>query len=555
MDSVLMQETNFDFEIIVGDDSSTDLTLDILNREYGGNSRVKIFSNYKNLGPFRNIKKILGKARGEYISLLDGDDFFTDPEKLQRQVDFLDSHHEFFMHCTGYQVLTEDNNFLPEDGFWHVPLRPVLTSNDLLEANLVTFGRTFRNHPDLIKTWMENCPYLDWAFNFECSLRGKIMCENWSGGVYRHSQRGMFSMKTEDEKLRMNIVCIGILKERLRLSNKKITIIDCFVRNKRIEEKLKSTIEKLKNVGEDILLITNMPPDSEIIKMCDFFIYDRRNQLFESPYDNVNVVDFHINLGSFSVHNLKPGLQRHGLSVLVNLTNALSFVREMGYKYFQRVEVDDIFGEISLDRMSSIFKDCISLGKKACFYFNENEMNVSFHYFVSEIEFFCNKVPKIKSEDDFRDYLISKRGNYDFVIAEEFIFQNINDSRNEILVKNGGQMFLDFPDTSWNTETSGSNMDAKYRDCLTGIYKIINSVGEQTGFAIMSYNYGENRIERKIICKSKGGNDLIFHHSLECLGAWVYHILPSECHEIEVFENDEIVLSEKKDNIISYLQF
>jgi glycosyltransferase involved in cell wall biosynthesis len=91
IEGVLMQQTSFGFELIIGDDCSTDNTADIIS-EYQRQHPyiIKAFLNKFNIGSIGNEIKLLSKVQGRYISFCEGDDFWTDPEKLQKQIDFLE---------------------------------------------------------------------------------------------------------------------------------------------------------------------------------------------------------------------------------------------------------------------------------------------------------------------------------------------------------------------------------------------------------------------------------------------------------------------------------
>ena len=95
LDAVLMQEVDFDYEIVIGDDASTDGTIAILEEYEDRVKTVKIIRSEKNEGISMNYKKVLSACTGDYIALCEGDDFWTDPHKLQVQVDFLESHPDY----------------------------------------------------------------------------------------------------------------------------------------------------------------------------------------------------------------------------------------------------------------------------------------------------------------------------------------------------------------------------------------------------------------------------------------------------------------------------
>lgn len=98
VNSVLMQETDFDYEIIIGEDCSTDRTREILvelQKEYA--DKIKLVLNPQNLGMLPNFVNVLSMARGEYVALLEGDDYWIDKYKLAKQVQFLEDNPEYVL--------------------------------------------------------------------------------------------------------------------------------------------------------------------------------------------------------------------------------------------------------------------------------------------------------------------------------------------------------------------------------------------------------------------------------------------------------------------------
>lgn len=101
LDGILAQECSFDYEIVVGEDCSTDHSRDIL-REYADKypDKFVLLFRDKNFGrPTMNVYDTGQHCKGDYIAFLEGDDYWTDTKKLQKQVDFLDSHPDY-MGCT-----------------------------------------------------------------------------------------------------------------------------------------------------------------------------------------------------------------------------------------------------------------------------------------------------------------------------------------------------------------------------------------------------------------------------------------------------------------------
>ena len=110
LDSVLSQVTDFPFEIVIGDDCSPDDTKNII-REYRDKypDIIRIVHREKNTGrPTLNVYGTTMKCRGDYLAYLEGDDYWTDSDKLQKQMDFLNEHPEYIA-CTHSHKMIDDN--------------------------------------------------------------------------------------------------------------------------------------------------------------------------------------------------------------------------------------------------------------------------------------------------------------------------------------------------------------------------------------------------------------------------------------------------------------
>src|SRR5215207_8886656 len=111
--SWLTQQTNFVFDIVLSDDFSTDNTIDVvrgLQIEHPG--KIKILTTNKPLGLGKNWIKSMQACTGKYIAFCDGDDLWTDPLKLQKQVDYMEANPDCNLICSDYDYLSEKGEFI-----------------------------------------------------------------------------------------------------------------------------------------------------------------------------------------------------------------------------------------------------------------------------------------------------------------------------------------------------------------------------------------------------------------------------------------------------------
>ena len=194
IESVLAQRVDFDYEIVIGEDCSTDRTREILMdfcRRYP--KRIVPLLRDKNVGAMRNLEATLGACRGQYLALLEGDDYWTSREKLERQVNFLDTHPGFSMCCHRVQFLYEVG-FAGADVFPSLPAGPY-TIEDLLKDNFVmTCSAVLRR--DLIPVlppWFRKMKLGDWPMFALAAKHGTIELMNEVMAVYRVHSGGMWS--------------------------------------------------------------------------------------------------------------------------------------------------------------------------------------------------------------------------------------------------------------------------------------------------------------------------------------------------------------------------
>ena len=179
LESVLAQRTDFAFEIVVGDDASSDGTGEVLReiaaREPG---RVRLILHERNLGDFglSNFMSTVDACRGEYVAFLDGDDYWTDPDKLQRQVDFLDAHPGCAL-CAHRVVHVGDDgtrelSVMPRGGAGVHGVDRLLLENFAPKVSTVARRSAIAGVPEWFRT--TNVASADWLFNVLLGRSGEI---------------------------------------------------------------------------------------------------------------------------------------------------------------------------------------------------------------------------------------------------------------------------------------------------------------------------------------------------------------------------------------------
>jgi hypothetical protein len=272
----------------------------------------------------QNTKTLLDSCTTKYVVYIDGDDYFDDETILNDEIEFLEKNQNYSMVCTGTRYLYPDGTKIPTiPGLFICSHLHDITTNDLLKINHASFGRMFRNIPNLIKDYFKDLPYVDWPLNYEISKYGLIKCIHKSGGIYRISNDGVFSNISEEDKHKKNVQILNELKKQnIKDEIKTITIVDCFIHNKNVLDKLEECVNNLKKYDNKILLVSNTIVPEHILKTVDYYLYNSNNILFEGEYTDSEPTLFWKNIGGLTTHEIINTIQKHGLPVMVNLFNS-----------------------------------------------------------------------------------------------------------------------------------------------------------------------------------------------------------------------------------------
>lgn len=194
IEGILMQNVSFPIELLIHDDASTDGTTDVLKKYIKNHSDliIPIFQNEnqysKGMKPWPYF--VFPRARGKYIALCEGDDYWTDPSKLQKQVDFLENNKSY--NVIYHKVKSIENN-ITKNYIWNNRDDYSFTfQNSIVSKNGATLSMVFRNNIDLkqFRELITDLSIADWPLECLLTLSGKGFYMDVDMGVYRIHKAG-----------------------------------------------------------------------------------------------------------------------------------------------------------------------------------------------------------------------------------------------------------------------------------------------------------------------------------------------------------------------------
>ena len=185
--SILDQETNFDYEIVIHDDASTDGTTDILRKyELRYPDKIKLIvqkENQYHIGVNNLIYKyVIPNIRGKYVAYVDGDDYWCDVKKLQKQFDYMEAHPNCSM-CVHNVYCVDDKNNILHDAFPlnHGKLRPSVVIDYHRGICIATSSFFFR--------FSSYKKFDDWRLNYPVNDGPAFIQASYDGYVYKLKDR------------------------------------------------------------------------------------------------------------------------------------------------------------------------------------------------------------------------------------------------------------------------------------------------------------------------------------------------------------------------------
>lgn len=187
LDSVLAQNVDFLWQIVVADDFSTDETRDILEaykEKYP--DLIELIFQQKNVGACQNWIDLLTFPKSKYIAYLEGDDYWTDPQKLQKQVSFLQQNHDYSLHFHNVMKHIEPTNevrYFNNESI--ASFNPTVDDLLSLRVGVPSCSWLFKREALVIPSWIFECAMGDWPTLFFFEAAGKLRYSSEVMGVYR----------------------------------------------------------------------------------------------------------------------------------------------------------------------------------------------------------------------------------------------------------------------------------------------------------------------------------------------------------------------------------
>ncbi|MEE1945134.1 glycosyltransferase family 2 protein [Pedobacter sp. KR3-3] len=211
IESVLMQQTDFKWELIISDDCSNDGTREIMFKYKAAYpDLITLILNEKNLGAYQHWVNLLNTPKSKYIAYFEGDDYWTSPSKLQKQVDFLEANPAYTF--VGHHVKTLDQQTGTLSDYMTYESNPIRLRDTIFGPPIHTCSYVARNgmgFPEGIK----NLPAGDDALICHWASKGLGHSIPEFMAVYRHSSAGTWSTLQQNEKdFRTFIIHLWIFK-------------------------------------------------------------------------------------------------------------------------------------------------------------------------------------------------------------------------------------------------------------------------------------------------------------------------------------------------------
>ena len=208
---VLSQQCDFEIELIIADDCSPDNTAEIVKNiieNHPNGSWIKYIRHEKNKGAIPNFAWTFCQTKGKYIAVCEGDDFWTDPLKLQKQVDFLEKNEDYSI---TFHKIKEITGHKEKFTYPNPDIEKTYTLYDLSKENfIITVSVVFRKNMDELPEWMPYSPIGDYPLHLLNASFGLIKYFPDEMAAYRVGS-GMWSTQNTIDQITNTMFALKFL--------------------------------------------------------------------------------------------------------------------------------------------------------------------------------------------------------------------------------------------------------------------------------------------------------------------------------------------------------
>lgn len=207
LEGAISQKLNYNYEIVIGEDFSSDDTLKIC-REYASKypDIIRLLPTSKNLGMIGNWERTISECKGEFIAICEGDDYWTDSQKLQKQIEFMDANLDFSMCFHPVEItMARDGDYYSYD----IPSNSVLLLSDIIKKHYIpTCSLLFRNgyFPNGLPIWFSKSISGDLPLEILLASHGKTKYLDEKMACYRRNEGGITQSATQIAKMRSGYI-------------------------------------------------------------------------------------------------------------------------------------------------------------------------------------------------------------------------------------------------------------------------------------------------------------------------------------------------------------
>ena len=217
-----IQQPNLEYEIVIGDDASTDGTRAILEKAASQDSRIKLLPPADNLGMHRNWERTIKACSGEFIAICEGDDYWKDPNKLSKQLVLLENDPMAAACFSNADVIysngDRDEHDYVDNHISHLKAADffAMDHNPIPTCTLLFKSSCFNEFPEIYY----QSPFADWILHTLLFQKGHYVYLNEKSSCYRKHEAGVWSGSGEEKKLSNKLEALKIILSIVSLKHR-----------------------------------------------------------------------------------------------------------------------------------------------------------------------------------------------------------------------------------------------------------------------------------------------------------------------------------------------